>query len=320
MKRLLALLVIAAAIGTLSSCGSSSALQVKARFTDVGDLAPQAPVMMADVKIGKVDAIELDHRRNLALVTMSIEPQARVPTDAIARVRQTSLLGERIVDVVVPPNTPENAPLLQNGETIRRTQVRPDLEDLVSQGTNVLAPIAASEVATLVNEGGTGFGGHGTDLRTLLGNFRDIVHAYAGRTNEIQSLIESMNALNGTLAPHAAAQARALVNSERGLRMLRAESGRLQLAVRALSRLSTGAKGILDAHAGEMGRFFAQMRMILAVLRSQQSSITGFLHWAPFHNRNTQLVEFEQFNQVLQQFVICGLNDDPRDPARRCRH
>jgi hypothetical protein len=32
------------------------------------------------------------------------------------------------------------------------------------------------------------------------------------------------------------------------------------------------------------------------------------------------MVEFEQFNQVLQQFVICGLNDDPSDPARRCNH
>ena len=128
-----------------------------------------------------------------------------------------------------------------------------------------------------------------------------------------------MNRLNGTLAPHMAAQAKSLVNSERALRMLRAESGRLALAIRALNRLSVGGKHILDAHSDQMQRFFAQMRTILGVLRSQQGSITGFLRWAPFHNRNTQMVEFEQFNQVLQQFVVCGLNDDPRDPARRCK-
>jgi phospholipid/cholesterol/gamma-HCH transport system substrate-binding protein len=319
MKRVLAFIVVALVAGSLAACGGSSGLQVKARFSDVGDLAPQAPVMMADVKVGAVDGIQLDQKRDLALVTMSLDPQARVPTDVVARVRRTSLLGERIVVLLVPNSTPRGAPLLQDGDTIRRTQIRPDLEDLVRQGTNVLAPIAASEVATLVDDGGRGFGGHGGDLRALLGNFRQIVHAFAGRTDEIQSLILSMNKLNGTLAPHAAAQARFLVNSERGLRMLRAESGRLRLAILALNRLSIGGKHILDAHADQMTRFFGQMRTILGVLRSQQHSITGFLHWAPFHNRNTQLVEFQQFNQVLQQFVICGLNDDPSDPARRCK-
>jgi phospholipid/cholesterol/gamma-HCH transport system substrate-binding protein len=320
MRRVVALLALGLMAGSLAACGGSSGLHLKARFTDVGDLAPQAPVMMADVKVGTVDGIELDHKRGLALVTMTVERQASVPTDVVARVRRTSLLGERIVDLVVPPNTRAGEPLLQDGDTIRRTQVRPDLEDLVRQGTNVLAPIAASDVATMVDEGARGFGGHGQDLRTLLGNFRQIVHAYAGRTAEIQSLIESMNKLNGTLAPHAAAQARSLVNSERALRVLRAESGRLQQAVIALNRLSVGGKNILDAHEDEMARFFAQMRVILGVLRSQQHSITGFLRWAPGHNRNTQMVEFEQFNQVLQQFVICGLNDDPSDPARRCNH
>ena len=67
-----------------------------------------------------------------------------------------------------------------------------------------------------------------------------------------------------------------------------------------------------------MGRFFAQMHVILGVLRSEQSAIAGALKWAPFHDRNTQLVNYYDLNQVLQDFVICGLNDDPSDPARTC--
>src|SRR5207247_6555113 len=124
----------------LSACGGSNDLTVKAKFTDVGDLAPSAPVMMADVRIGKVDSITLDH--DLALVTMSIERSARVPSGVVARVRRTSLLGERIVDIVVPPSTPGDAPLLADGATIRQTQVRPDLEDLVRSGSSALAPVA----------------------------------------------------------------------------------------------------------------------------------------------------------------------------------
>jgi phospholipid/cholesterol/gamma-HCH transport system substrate-binding protein len=319
MKRLgwVALTVLLA--GALASCGGSEAMQIQARFSDVGDLAPRAPVMMADVKIGTVDSISLDQRRGLALVTMNIEPTARVPVDAVARVRRTSLLGERIVDLVVPNDTPLSAPVLHDGGTIRQTEVRPDLEDLVRRGTNVLAPVAASEVATMVNEGGRGFGGQGRALRTLLGNYRQILQAYAARGAEIQSLIVNLNQFNGTLASHARAQGRSLVNSARALNVLRAESGRLRQAIHSLNRLSIGARGIMDAHSAEMGRFFEQMRVILGVLRSQQRSIVGLLAWAPRHNRNTQLVDFQQFNQVLQDFVICGLNDDPSDPARRCK-
>jgi phospholipid/cholesterol/gamma-HCH transport system substrate-binding protein len=319
MRRVGTLLALGLLALSLSACGGTKGITVQARFTDVGDLAPESPVMMADVRVGKVDKIELDHASNLALVTMTLEPSAEVPRNVEARVRRTSLLGERIVDLVVPPNLPPNAVTLHEGQTIHRTVVRPDLEDLVRSGTDVLAPIAASEVATLVDEGAKGFGGQGENLRTLLFNFRDIVHAYAGRTGDIQSVIESLNQLNTVLAAHAHAQGQSVVNSERALRVLSEESTRLRVAVRALNRLSIGAKGIMDAHADEMGRFFSQMRVILGVLQSEQRDIAGLLRYAPFHNRNTQNVEFQQFNQVLQDFVICGFNDDPSDPARRCK-
>jgi hypothetical protein len=60
------------------------------------------------------------------------------------------------------------------------------------------------------------------------------------------------------------------------------------------------------------------MRVSLGVLRAEQGAIAGTLKLAPFHDRNTQLVDFLQFNQVLQDFVVCGINDSPSDPARKC--
>jgi phospholipid/cholesterol/gamma-HCH transport system substrate-binding protein len=316
--RVVAPLALAAAVlsAGLAACGGSHDLTVRARFTDVADLAPDAPVMMADVRIGKVDSISLDH--DLALVTMSVDPKARVPADVVARVRRTSLLGERIVDFVVPPGVPANAPLLRDGTTIRRTVVRPDLEDLVKSGSAALAPVAASEVATLVDEGAKGFGSSGGDLRSLVGELKDIVQAYEGRTGDIASVISSMNQLNSTLAPHARQQGLSVVNTARALGALRKQMPALHRAVLALDRLAVGSSSLLDAHSAEMGRFFAQMRTILGVLRQQQSNIAGLLRYAPFHDRNTQLVEYQEFNQILQDFVICGINDDPSDPARRC--
>jgi phospholipid/cholesterol/gamma-HCH transport system substrate-binding protein len=311
-------IVLLGVLGLTGCSGGSGHVMVQARFTDVGDLASRAPVMMADVPVGIVKGIKLSGDE--ALVTMSIDRSAHVPAGVTARVRLTSLLGERIVDLVPPSNLPPNAPELANGQTIRNTVVRPDLEDLVQAGNSALQSITASEVGTLVNEGARGFGGQGTTLRSLLDSFQTIVHAYAGKSGEIQSVISSLNQLNTTLASHASAQGRSLVNSARALDMLREEGARLQAAIHALARLSVGARSILDAHSDEMARFFAQMRVILGVLVRDEGDLEGLLRWAPFHNRNTQLVEYLEFNQIVQDFVICGFNNDNSDPARRCNH
>jgi len=272
--------------------------------------------MMNDVKVGEVKSIKL--AGNEALVTMALDPKADVPQGVIARVRRTSLLGERIIDLQPPDNLPTNAPPIRNGTTIRDTVVRPDLEDLVSSGNAVLAPITGSEIATLVNEGYKGFGKTGGDLRLLLDNYTAIVHAYSKRTGEIRSVIDSLNQLNTTVASHASAHAAALRNTQRALDVLRDQSVRLQTAIHALNRLAVGGRGILEAHSAEMSRFFGQMRTILTVLVQEQGSITNLLKYAPAHNRNTQLVEYLEFNQVFQDFVICHFNDNPDDPARNC--
>jgi phospholipid/cholesterol/gamma-HCH transport system substrate-binding protein len=318
MRRPLAIVVVAATAAALvlSACGGSKGLTVKARFDDVADLSPDAPVMMADIRIGEVDSITLDHNR--ALVTMTIDPKAQVPDGVIARVRRTSLLGERIVDFVVPDGVSDNAPMLKDGATISDTIVRPDLEDLVKSGSAALAPVAAGEVATLVDEGAKGFGSSGQDLRTLLVNLRDIVHAYSGRAGDIESVVGSLNQLNTTLAKHAPAQGLSVVNTEKALRSLREQMPALKAAIIQLDRLAVGGRSVLQAHSDEMSHFFAQVRQIVSVLHNQQGDILNLLKYAPLHDRNTQLVEYTEFNQVLQDFVICGLNDDPSDPARRC--
>jgi phospholipid/cholesterol/gamma-HCH transport system substrate-binding protein len=299
-----------------SGCGSGSGLTVQAHFTDVGSLATGAPVMLNDVEIGKVRAIELDG--NQALVTMELDPSAKVPQGVIARVRSTSLLGERILDLAFPPGLPESAPPLRDGAMITNTTVRPELEDLVREGSEVLAPIAASEVATLVNEGAAGFAGKGDELHQLLGDLTDVVHAYAGITDEITTMISSLNEFNTTLAREATAHGLSVKNTDRAISVLQQESDELQAAIHSLTRLARGAKGIFDVHFDEMNRFFKQFRVITGVLASEQASIVGLLEWAPNHNRNTQLVEYADFNQIFQDFVICGLNDDPSDPARTC--
>lgn len=315
MRRSIAILLVAVSVG--AACSSDETVAVQARFIDVGDLAEMAPVHYADIRVGEVTDIRLQGTE--ALVSMSIDRGANVPGDITARIRRTSVLGERIIDLVPAEGVTSDSPALEDGTTIADTEVRPDLENFVIEGSEIFGVISASEIATMVDEGAQGFGGRGKKLASILTNLRDITDAYKGRTKDIEELVKSLDRFNGTMARNADAHRKAVQNTSRAIEVLAEESDRLERALGGLARLARGSRGILEAHVDEMDRFFDQMHVITATLADQQESLALLLKHAPGHNRNTQLVEYDEFNQVIQEFVICGINDNPNDPARRCR-
>ena len=315
VRRLGALAMAVLMAVSLAACSNDDGITVSARFEDVGDLAEGAPVMVSDIQVGKVTDIRL--AGSDAMIEMSIDPEAEVPTDVTARVRRTSVLGERIIDLVIAEGAGDT--LLADGDRLNDTEVRSDLESLVAEGSEVIGAIAAADLAVMIQEGGRGFGGNGRELRGLLNNYSEIVTAYASRGEELQGLIDSLGSFNATIARESTAHERALENTRRSFEVLSEESGRLERAIVSLNRLARGSRGFLNAHVDEMKNFFAQMRVILGQLEGQQRDIERLLRFAPHHNRNTQLVEYVEFNQVVQDFVICGLNDDPDDPARQCK-
>lgn len=310
----MALGVLSAAL-LLTGCGEKT-LSLSANFEDVGDLAVGAPVSMADIEVGKVTSIKL--AENEAVVTMEIEEEARVPVGASVRVRRTSVLGERIVDIVLPEGVESISAVLEDGAHIEDTSTRTDLEDLVEEGSDVLGAISAGQLAVMIEEGAKGFGGRGTQLGNLLSNYKDIVGAYNKSSGDIVSLIRNLKGFNDTLAKEADAHALSIRNTAKSLNVLQEESLRLEDAIVSLGRLARGSRSILTAHVDEMDRFFQHSRVILGVLAEEQAALANMLYWSPGHNYNTQAVEYDEFNQVIQDFVICGLNDDPKNRARTC--
>ena len=70
-------------------------MTVKVEFADVLDLVPQSTVKVNDVSVGKVTAIDLEGYQ--ALVTLELRRDVDLPGNAVAELRQTSLLGEKFV-------------------------------------------------------------------------------------------------------------------------------------------------------------------------------------------------------------------------------
>ena len=100
---LLALILLGFAtqkIGDISLFKQDSHL-VEAEFNDLMGLDVQAPVRMAGVKVGVVQAISL--RNNKALVTIALNPDVRLPASTRASIIGRGLVGEKNLALSAKP-------------------------------------------------------------------------------------------------------------------------------------------------------------------------------------------------------------------------
>lgn len=104
--------------------------ELKARFTTIGALRPNAPVKIGGVTIGQVAAIQLDPAKYDSVVTLAIDEQYRdLPGDTAAGIFTSGLLGESYIGLT-PGGDPEP---LKPGDEIYLTQPAVDLIQLVGK-------------------------------------------------------------------------------------------------------------------------------------------------------------------------------------------
>jgi len=103
---------------------------LKARFSNLGQLRPMAPVKIGGVPIGKVSTIELDPKRLDAVVVLEIDSRYKdLPIDTSASILTGGLLGESFVGLQ-PGGDPET---LKAGEEIVFTTPAVDLIQLAGK-------------------------------------------------------------------------------------------------------------------------------------------------------------------------------------------
>ena len=319
VRRIVGALLVAAVV-PLAGCSRGGDLQATTVVDDVADMAKGAPVMFADVTVGAVSDISLTDD-NRARLTLSIDEDADVPADVIAKVRRTSVIGEKFVALEPMKGAGEAA--LEDGATITDSEVVPDFEQLVSSGTALLGAVSANELALLLEENARGFGGNGQDLRTVLEGFDTVMAGYASRSETIANLVRSIDAFAASTGPHAAAHAEALANLAEATRILAEERVALMDLLQSLRDLSVEGREILDAHMERMRRQLNGLRVVTDVLRERQREIGLLLENLPIHNATTTLAVRDDYAQVLNDIILCGVpggGEDPNSPVNSCSY
>jgi len=104
--------------------------RLTAMFEQVGGLKPGAPVSMAGVTIGRVEAISYDFNEYRARVVIRVEPKYdRIPDDSDASILTAGLLGGQYLGI--GPGASET--FFKDGDRIEFTQSAIVLENLISK-------------------------------------------------------------------------------------------------------------------------------------------------------------------------------------------
>ncbi len=100
-----------------------------ARFSAVNGLREGSNVEISGVNVGTVARIDLDQNLYQAVVTMRIQNKVGIPTDSVAAIKTSGLIGDKYISI-----TPggDDAVLPDNG-VILDTQAAIDIEELISK-------------------------------------------------------------------------------------------------------------------------------------------------------------------------------------------
>jgi phospholipid/cholesterol/gamma-HCH transport system substrate-binding protein len=212
---------------------------VHAEFHDVLDLVPQSGVKVNDVAVGRVQDITLDKKNWTADVTMLVNGDVQLPANADAELRQSSLLGEKYVELAAPDDGTATGSLA-DGATIplTRTNRNTEVEEVLGALSMVLNGGGVQQIQTIAKELNNATSGNESQIRELLSNVDSLTAQLNAHSADITRALDGVNQLSATLAAQKDQIAGVLQNIGPGLQTLNSQRDQLVAMLQALSQLS----------------------------------------------------------------------------------
>lgn len=309
-----------AALGYASKCGGTNVI---ANFEQVGDLVEAANVQSSDVVIGTVSKIELKGWD--AAVTMCIHEGEKIPADVEARIRTTSLLGEKFVDL--RPRT-EGPPYLEDGAVLgtEDTGKATELEDVFAQLAGILGSgnledlnrFTASQAEILRDNAG--------ELRTVLAELREFTDTLATRKDDIGAAIDSLDNVAREVVDEQGVLKRFLDSFADSSGVLADQKGSLNDLLFSLDRFTRISVQLLEATEAGLDEQFRELRPVLrtvvrnsARVRETLQTLAVFSQYFPesMPGDYLQLDVCQALPEQYDEGTTCPQADGVDDPSVR---
>jgi phospholipid/cholesterol/gamma-HCH transport system substrate-binding protein len=254
--------------------------QLTIEFTDVVDLVPQSLVKVDDVAVGTVSDIAVGPDWT-AQVTVLVNGDVALPPDAQARVRTTSLLGEKFVELLAPQKAAPGR--IADGATIPllRTSRAAEVEEVLGALSLLLNGGGVAQIRTIANELNKALSGNEPEIRELLDDLNTLVGALDDHKSEITRAIDEINRLAGTLRDRRGQIETALADLPPGLRELEDQRGKLVDMLQALDRLSGVATDVVNRSHDDVVADLELLKPVLSKLVESGPDLVNSLSLLP---------------------------------------
>ncbi|WP_067858726.1 MCE family protein [Nocardia shimofusensis] len=221
------------------------AYQVQIQMPNVTTLTQNSPVRVDDVDVGSVTDIVVQDWH--ALVTVSLNPEVRLPANAVAKIGQTSLLGSNHVELAAPEDVaPEGQ--LAPGDVIplARAGAYPTTEEVLSSLSVVLNGGGIAQLETITTELNAALTGREDAIRDLMPQLNELTTNLQAQTGDIIAAMEGLDRFGGQLADQRVVLENALDGIHPALTVLADRRENITRAITALGDLSDVTQRVID--------------------------------------------------------------------------
>lgn len=221
--------------------------RITVRFQDVLDLVPQAAVKVNDVAVGRVERVRLARDGKTALADLAVNGDTSLPANAEAELRQSSMLGEKFVELRPPGGGGRGE--LGDGDVIPldRTNRNPQVEEVLGALSLLLNGGGVEQIRDIVGELNDALTGNEPEIKALLTRADELVTSLDQQRGDIVRAIDGVHRLSGTLSQQRGHLATALEHLEPGLKVVSGQREQLVGMLTSLRKLSGTGTRVVNA-------------------------------------------------------------------------
>jgi len=242
----------------------TSPYTVKVEFRDVLDLVPQSAVRVNEIAVGKVTDIKLNGWT--AVVTLQVNKKTKLPDNAEATIRQTSLLGEKFVSLA-PPATGATGQL-GTGDFIplARSGRNPELEEVFGATSLLFNGGGLEKTNTIMKELNKALTGNEPEVKQFIASSTAFLGQLDDNKAGLLTALDKVNHLAVETNKQKAAITGALDHLPAALRVVDEQRSDLVKLLQSLDRLSGVATRVVRESKADTVADFKALQPILTQL------------------------------------------------------
>ena len=302
----------------------SDPITVTAQFRDVLDLVPDSTVKVNDVTVGKITDIELQGYH--ALVTMQLRNNTELPDNAVATIQQTSLLGEKFVELSSPAGPSPDR--LKTGDviTMAHTGQNPEVEQVLGALSLLLNGGGGGQLQTITRELNKTLHGREGDARSVLHQIRTFSGQLDRHKRDIVTALDALNRLSGQLNRQRDTIDATLDELPSALHSINTQRADLVRMLEALAHLSGVGTRVIRLSKDSTIATLRQLSPVLSQLQASGKNFVNAFQVAltyPFVDevvgRDPQVARNLQMGDYTNLSIRTAVSRSPPDSRRSCR-